>query len=72
MQEAVILAVLGFVPGIGITLLVYRTAGEATRLPVEMTTNRGIAVFGLTVAMCCISAALALRKVRSADPAEIF
>ena len=72
LREAVILAMLGFVPGIAITLLVYRTAGEATRLPVEMTAPRAAAVFALTVAMCCVSAALALRKVRSVDPAEIF
>ena len=72
LQEAVILAVLGFIPGIAITLFVYQTAGEATRLPVEMTTPRALAVFGLTVLMCSASAALALRKVRSADPAEIF
>ena len=72
LQEAVILAVLGFIPGIAITQIVYQTAGEATRLPLEMTVPRAAAVFGLTVLMCCVSAALAVRKVRSADPAEIF
>jgi putative ABC transport system permease protein len=72
MQEGVILAVLGFIPGTALTLFLYRTAGEATRLPLMMTTERGLLVFGLTVLMCCVSAAIALRKVRSVDPAEIF
>ncbi len=72
LQEAVILALLGFVPGTAITFLLYRAAGEATRLPLEMTLPRAALVLGLTVTMCCVSAVLALRKVRAADPAEIF
>jgi putative ABC transport system permease protein len=71
-QQAVVLAAFGFVPAVGISLLLYRTAGEATRLPLEMTPERLVFVFGLTVAMCVLSALMALRKVRSADPAEIF
>ncbi len=71
-QQAVILALLGFIPGFGISLLLYRTAGEATRLPLQMTSERALFVLGLTVFMCCISALVALRKIRSADPAEVF
>ncbi len=71
-QQAVILAALGFIPAIGLSLVLYRISGEATRLPLEMTTERAVFVFGLTVAMCTVSALMALRKVRSADPAEIF
>jgi hypothetical protein len=29
-------------------------------------------VLGLTLAMCCASGVAALRKLRAADPAEIF
>jgi ABC-type antimicrobial peptide transport system permease subunit len=29
-------------------------------------------VLALAVVMCCLSGAIALRKIRSADPAEIF
>ncbi len=71
-QQAVILAALGFIPAMGLSLVLYRISGEATRLPLEMTSERAVFVFGLTVAMCTISALMALRKVRSADPAEIF
>jgi putative ABC transport system permease protein len=72
LQQAVILAILGYLPGLGIALLLYRTAGQATRLPLAMTLERGIAVLVLTVAMCSVSALIALRKVRSADPADVF
>jgi putative ABC transport system permease protein len=71
-QQAVILATLGFVPAVGISFALYRVSSEATRLPLEMTAERAALVFGLTVAMCTASALMALRKVRSADPAEVF
>jgi putative ABC transport system permease protein len=71
-QQAVILAALGFLPAVAISIGLYRVSGEATRLPLEMTQERALFVLGLTVAMCVFSALMALRKVRSADPAEIF
>jgi putative ABC transport system permease protein len=71
-QEAVILALLGFVPGLLLCMGLYRVAGDATHLPLEMTVERGAFVMALTVVMCCISGAIALRKVRSADPADVF
>lgn len=72
LQQAVILASLGFLPALGLALVLYRASGEATRLPIAMTWERAALVFVLTLAMCSASALLALRKVRSADPAEIF
>lgn len=71
-QEAVILAVLGFLPGLLICLGLYRLAGAATHLPLEMTPMRGVSVVILTIVMCCVSGAVALRKIRSADPADVF
>jgi putative ABC transport system permease protein len=71
-QQAVILAAFGFVPAMGLSMLLYRISGEATRLPLEMTQERAVLVFALTVGMCVLSALMALRRVRSADPAEIF
>lgn len=72
LQEAVILGVLGFLPGFGVSALVFSLAVEATRLPLEMTVANGIGVFTLTLAMCCVSGIFALRKLRSVDPAEVF
>jgi len=72
LQEAGLLAVLGYLPGLLITMGLYHFMAQATRLPIEMTLSRGLAVFGLTLTMCGISALMALRKVRSTDPAEVF
>lgn len=71
-QEAVILAILGYIPGFAIAIFLYWGAATATNLPIYMTLSRGITVFILTVVMCCISGAIAVRKLRAADPADIF
>jgi len=72
LQEAAILAVLGFIPGLLVSLFLYDTAGEATELPLEMSLEVAAMVLLLTVSMCAVSGVIALRKIRSADPAEIF
>ena len=72
LQEALLLAVMGFLPGYGASLLLYRTAAEATHLPLAMSTKLALVVFALTAAMCGLAGSIALRKVRTADPAEVF
>lgn len=72
LQEAVILAVLGFIPGLGIAHLVFTRGADATRLPLEMSLESALGVFALTLAMCAGSGLMALRKLKSADPAEVF
>jgi putative ABC transport system permease protein len=72
LQQAVLLAVLGFLPGMGIAHLVFTRGADATRLPLEMSTGSALSVFALTVTMCAVSGILALRKLRAADPAEVF
>jgi putative ABC transport system permease protein len=71
-KEAVILSVLGFIPALALSLLLYSQAAEATQLPMEMTWQRAALVFAVTVAMCCFSGMLAIRKLRGLDPAEVF
>ncbi|MEI1376238.1 ABC transporter permease DevC [Nostoc sp. UHCC 0926] len=72
LQEALLLAVLGYFPGIIFALFMYKTAREATLLPVFMSFDRAVMVLILTMIMCIISGAIAVRKLRSADPADIF
>jgi len=72
LREAAILTVLGFVPGLVTSIWLYRFTSAATRLPLEMTAGRVGLVLVLTAAMCGTAALVALRKVRSADPAEVF
>jgi putative ABC transport system permease protein len=72
LQEAAILAVAGFIPAIILSLLVFKVSADATNLPLELTPDKAGIVFGLTLIMCAIAGLLAMRKVRSADPADVF
>jgi putative ABC transport system permease protein len=72
LQEAAILAVLGYLPGVGVAWWLYGKAAAATNLPLHVTGDRAGAVFLLTLAMCALSALMAVRKVRRLDPAEVF
>jgi putative ABC transport system permease protein len=72
LQQGLLLAVGGFVPGLALSAVMYWYLHEATGLPLQLTVWRASYVFLLTVAMCSVSAWLALRKARKADPAEVF
>ncbi|ABA20857.1 DevC protein [Trichormus variabilis ATCC 29413] len=71
-EEALILAVLGFIPGFIVPLGLYRLAANATNLPIFMTAVRAFLVLLLTLIMCIFSGAIATRKLQSADPADMF
>jgi putative ABC transport system permease protein len=71
-EEALILAALGFIPGVAVSLGLYHITRTATNLPMYMTLVRGLQVLVLTIIMCSISGAIATRKLRSADPADMF
>lgn len=72
MQQAVILALLGFIPGFFLSVYLYDLASGALMIDITMNYNRAAFVLAITMAMCIFSALLALRKVRAADPASIF
>jgi putative ABC transport system permease protein len=72
LQQAAILAVLGYLPGLAVVWWLYGKASAATNLPLYITQERAITVFLMTLAMCAISALMAVRKVRKLDPAEVF
>jgi len=71
-EEAIILALLGFIPGSLLPLGLYRLTRNATNLPLYMTMARAVTVLILTIIMCTISGAIATRKLQSADPADMF
>lgn len=71
-QEAIMLAVLGYIPGFVFAIGLYQLTHAATMLPISMTVNRGVTVFFITVTMCFVSGAVAMRKLNSADPADVF
>jgi len=71
-RESFYLSVLGFIPALGLSILLYDQAEQATQLPLEMTLERGAVVFVVTVLMCAFSGMLAIRKLDKIDPAEVF
>jgi putative ABC transport system permease protein len=71
-QEAIILAILGYIPGFAISLGLYDLAKNATFLPIDMKPDRALIVVILTVIMCSISGLVAVRRLRKADPADVF
>jgi putative ABC transport system permease protein len=71
-QEALILSIVGFFPGMLAATGLYALTRNATNLPLMMTVARATTVLTLTVIMCIISGAIAVRKLRAADPADMF
>ncbi len=71
-EEAIILAVLGFIPSVALSTGLYYLTRNATNLPIAMTLARAVVVLMLTIVMCTISGAIATRKLQSADPADMF
>ena len=71
-QEAIILAVLGFIPGFGFSIGMYSLLEALTQMPLAMESAVALRVFFLTLIMCSASGAIAIRKLQSADPAEVF
>lgn len=70
--EALLLAVIGFLPALGICAWLFQLTQAATMLPLRITLARTLLVLALTIGMCWVSGAIAMRKLRSADPAEVF
>ena len=72
LQQALLIAVFGYVPGFAISVIQYQFAKQATLLPIAMTFDRAFFVLGATIVMCFISGATAVGKLKAADPADIF
>lgn len=72
LQQALLIAILGYIPGFLISIIQYEFAKRATLLPIVMTIDRAAFVLIATVVMCFVSGATAVRKLKQADPADIF
>jgi len=70
--QAMLLALLGYLPGFFASMALYSLARNWGGIPTSMTVEAAGGVLVLTCAMCLVSGFLALRKVRSADPADLF
>ena len=71
-EEAMVLAVFGYVPGFLISAALYKGLDAAAGLPVGMDSTRAILVFVGTLIACTISGAIATRRLVGADPADLF
>lgn len=71
-EEAIVLAVFGFVPGFIVSLGLYAGLSSVTNLPVAMDASRAILVFLGTLTACTISGAIATKRLAAADPADLF
>jgi putative ABC transport system permease protein len=72
LQQAALLGALGYLPGLAAVAWLYGRAAAATHLPLYVTPARALGVFVMTLAMCGLSALLAIRRLRRIDPAEVF
>lgn len=71
-QQAILYAVIGYVPGLVLAYGLYWLAATSIGLPIWMTAGRAVVVFLLALTMCVASGLLAMRKVQTADPADLF
>lgn len=72
LEEAIVLALLGFLPGVVISTTLYAAMSAATGLPLAMAWPVAVAVLIGTILACAISGALATRRLAAADPADLF
>jgi putative ABC transport system permease protein len=71
-QEALILAILGYLPGLGISLGLYELTTKGANIPMIMEFSRVLTVLFLTIGMCMLSALVSVQKALTADPADVF
>jgi putative ABC transport system permease protein len=72
LASSLILAVLGFVPGTLLAWVLYRVVEVNIFLPMPMPLVKMLSIFAMILVMCVMSGVLAMQKLRSVDPADMF
>jgi putative ABC transport system permease protein len=72
LEQAAFSGLTGWVPAWLLSLLLYRVVGEVALLPLRMTWDLTLISLVLTLSMCLIAAIIAVRRVITLDPAEVF
>ncbi|BAZ37622.1 glycolipid ABC exporter inner membrane subunit [Calothrix sp. NIES-4101] len=70
--ESLIIAILGFFPGLCLSLFVYELISKITRLLILMRLDIMFQVFILTISMCILASFIAAKKLKRIDPADIY
>jgi putative ABC transport system permease protein len=71
-EQAAFNALAGWIPAWLLSILLYYVIGRLALLPLHMTASVTLLSLGLTLGMCLISAVIAVKRVVTADPAEVF
>ena len=69
--QAIVSGLISFVIGIAVSLVISHVSMAGT-LAIIVNFPLGVALFLLTIAMCCLSSIVAIRKATSIDPAMVF
>ena len=70
--EALVLGLLGFLPGLAIGTAILTLMAKVTTLPLLMTPGMAVTVFVGTVVFSALSGVIATRRLAAADPADLF
>lgn len=70
--QALLLSLVGYIPGVAAALVSYGRLNESARIPIGMDGERAAIVLVLTVLMCLAAGVAAVRHVHQADPADLF
>ena len=71
-EEALVLGIMGFIPGLIVGTAILTLMGKITTLPLGMSLSMALSVFVGTVVFSALSGAIATRRLAAADPADLF
>jgi putative ABC transport system permease protein len=72
LQIATLITSVALVPSLIITAAIYAALRRSTQLPFVLTWPQGLTVFGASVIMGMAAALLAIRKLRTSNPLDLF
>lgn len=72
LSAAIILALCGFIPGIGFCYILYDIVHREIFIDIVIPFDKLVSVFFLIFGMCFLSAFLAIRRLKAANPADVF
>ncbi|NJN72481.1 MAG: FtsX-like permease family protein [Limnothrix sp. RL_2_0] len=70
--QSLFIAILGFIPGLLISILLCASLSQLTGLLIPLELHVGISIFLSTILMCLFAAIIAARRLDKIDPADIY
>jgi putative ABC transport system permease protein len=69
---AILMSTISYVPALVLAVFLYSIVQRMTLLPIEMTSARMLTVLAIAWGLSALSALLALRVLRRADPVDLL